>query len=362
MTARATAAHAREPVISVEAEHDLRRVGPGDRTASLRPTRAETEKSIRLGAGDPPRTILRKKVAAAAASSADEAEFFSALAADNVQVRLRYASADPQQVVGYAVTIPEATAADGTPIWYGGGKLAPDLTLPKLRHRWADPRQLDHSKANAPADLADRAIRDATRELRRVLESGAAGAADGAWAAADLLRGAHRALGRPELMAAAEHYERASREPYGRIPPRSRIGIRLRWAARIIAHTTGDYDMAGLLALMGRLVQLLEVIADLRQLQSRPHTGNRRPISSQRRTAGVAPRPDGDRGRGSARTNSSSACPVRLSAATHKGACPAKSLAEAPAIARTIEISSRALSGAGHRPPAPGRRGGAGSG
>ena len=24
-------------------------------------------------------------------------------------------------------------------IWYGGGKLAPDLTLPKLRTRWASP-------------------------------------------------------------------------------------------------------------------------------------------------------------------------------------------------------------------------------
>ena len=24
-------------------------------------------------------------------------------------------------------------------IWYGGGKLAPDLTLPKLRTRWTSP-------------------------------------------------------------------------------------------------------------------------------------------------------------------------------------------------------------------------------
>ena len=31
----------------------------------------------------------------------------------------------------------------GEPVWYGGGKLAADLTLPKLRARWADPHTHD---------------------------------------------------------------------------------------------------------------------------------------------------------------------------------------------------------------------------
>ena len=35
-----------------------------------------------------------------------------------------------------AVADPADTAKGGGIIWYGGGKLAADLTLPKLRHRW----------------------------------------------------------------------------------------------------------------------------------------------------------------------------------------------------------------------------------
>jgi hypothetical protein len=41
------------------------------------------------------------------------------------------------EVTGYAVGRPSHTARDGGVVWYGGGKLAADLTLPKLRARWA---------------------------------------------------------------------------------------------------------------------------------------------------------------------------------------------------------------------------------
>ena len=46
---------------------------------------------------------------------------------------------DPLQVIGYAVALPGDTAKDGSPVWYGGGKLGADLTLPRLRPRWAQP-------------------------------------------------------------------------------------------------------------------------------------------------------------------------------------------------------------------------------
>ena len=39
-----------------------------------------------------------------------------------------------------AVALPGDTAKTGDPVWYGGGKLAADLTLPKLRRRWHQPR------------------------------------------------------------------------------------------------------------------------------------------------------------------------------------------------------------------------------
>ena len=51
--------------------------------------------------------------------------------------RKRYSVTSPGEVTGYAVGLPHHTAKDGGTVWYGGGKLAADLTLPKLRRRWA---------------------------------------------------------------------------------------------------------------------------------------------------------------------------------------------------------------------------------
>ena len=52
-------------------------------------------------------------------------------------VRKRFSTRNPGEVTGYAVALPADTTQAGGPVWYSGGKLAPDLTLPKLRHRWA---------------------------------------------------------------------------------------------------------------------------------------------------------------------------------------------------------------------------------
>ncbi len=123
----------------IEAEYGLTVVARADRTAARRPTRAETEKAARAGQAEPPRITLRRHVQAAAAAARSEPEFFAALARRGVQVRLRYSERNPAEVTGYAVTMPGARTAAGAPVWFGGGKLAPDLTLPKLRRRWAGP-------------------------------------------------------------------------------------------------------------------------------------------------------------------------------------------------------------------------------
>jgi hypothetical protein len=52
-----------------------------------------------------------------------------------VLVRQRPSTTVPGTATGYAVGLPEHTARDGGVIWYGGGKLAADLTLPRLRAR-----------------------------------------------------------------------------------------------------------------------------------------------------------------------------------------------------------------------------------
>ncbi len=117
----------------------LRPTAPADRTAARRPSRAETEQAVRRGWGEPPRVTLRREVCTAAAGAGTEQEFFARLGEAGVLVRKRYSTTSPGEVTGYAVGLPGHTAKDGGVVWYGGGKLAADLTLPKLRRRWAGP-------------------------------------------------------------------------------------------------------------------------------------------------------------------------------------------------------------------------------
>jgi len=123
----------------IELEYGLRVVARADRTAARNPTRAEAEKAARAGQAEPPRVTLRRHVAAATATARSEPEFFAALDRRGVKVRLRHSEHDPGEVTGYAVTMDGAVTAAGEPVWFGGGKLAPDLTLPKLRRRWPEP-------------------------------------------------------------------------------------------------------------------------------------------------------------------------------------------------------------------------------
>jgi hypothetical protein len=51
-----------------------------------------------------------------------------------VLVRKRLSTRNPGEVTGYAVALPGDTGRGG-PVWFGGGKLATDLTWPRLRSR-----------------------------------------------------------------------------------------------------------------------------------------------------------------------------------------------------------------------------------
>jgi hypothetical protein len=108
---------------------------PADRTAGRRPGRAETEQTARRGWDEAPRVRLRREVATAAAGADSEQEFFARLTESGVSVRKRYSTINPSEVTGYAVGLPEHVSKDGGPIWYSGGKLAADLSLPRLRRR-----------------------------------------------------------------------------------------------------------------------------------------------------------------------------------------------------------------------------------
>ncbi|HEY6275701.1 MAG TPA: hypothetical protein VIX86_05165 [Streptosporangiaceae bacterium] len=225
------------------------------------------------------RAVLRNKVTLAAQQARDEAGFFARLRESGVSVRVRFSGTEPGQVTGYAVTLAGHTGADGEPRWYGGGRLAAGLTLPQLRHHWA--------RAPSPApgrgaafwftaperdtiyQHASRQAARAAEHIRRCAYSDPAAAADAAWAAADTLHVAARALRSPALRCAADAYDRAARAGHGRIPRRSHDGNRLRATARLLAMTGDVADDTTLLtaALIANLTALAGAVAELRQAQ-----------------------------------------------------------------------------------------------
>jgi hypothetical protein len=234
------------------------------------------------GAGVPPAAVrgtLRTLVTRAAEQATDETGFFARLREAGVLVRVRFSEIDPGQVTGYSVTLPGHTGPDGTPVWYGGGRLAAGLTLPRLRDRWIRAPSRSAERSGAPRFTAperDEIYRHAARQARAAAEhirhcsvTDPGAAADAAWAAADTLHVAARALHNPHLRCAADSYDRAARAQYGRLPRRSHDGDRLRRTARLIAlagNLTGDTTLTAI-ALMVQLVALAAAVAELRQAQ-----------------------------------------------------------------------------------------------
>jgi hypothetical protein len=97
-------------------------------------SRAELERTAREQRVEPPRTSLARMVREASVTCKDEAEFVRRLRGTEVLVRPRFETGGQEVVVGYSVAM--STQDRETPIWFGGGKLAKDLTLPSLRQFW----------------------------------------------------------------------------------------------------------------------------------------------------------------------------------------------------------------------------------
>ncbi len=129
-----------EALRDVEREYGLR-VLNRDKTADKAPAQAEMAKAGRAGRSETARAKLRRIVQPAAAAARTDSEFFAAIEARGALVRPRPSTTHPGEITGYSVALPGDTTADGRsgrrPVWYGGGKLASDLTLPRLRQRWA---------------------------------------------------------------------------------------------------------------------------------------------------------------------------------------------------------------------------------
>jgi hypothetical protein len=368
----------REACRDVERRLGLRATAPADRTAAKQPSRAETEQALRRGWGEAPRVSLRREACAAAAGAGSEREFFARLEQAGVLVRKRHSTINSDEVTGYAVGLASHATKDGGIVWYGGGKLAPDLTLPKLRARWTRSageglgqpvhgvmaRAVLRGRVTAAAELArdetgffaqlresgllvrlryseinpgevtgytvahpgyteqdgsprwygggrlaagltlpqlrrnwDRDLtgtdlcagsfrltgpeRDAfyrhaaqqanagAEQIRRSAGSDPTAAADAAWAAAATFHATARAIGNPVLRDVADAYDRASRMAHGKIPQRTAEGDGLRAAARLLAMAGGPGDGAtrGAVQLTASLVRLARAVGELRQAE-----------------------------------------------------------------------------------------------
>jgi hypothetical protein len=266
----------REACRAAEERYGLRRTAPADRTAARRPTRAENEKTRRRGCRETPRVTLKRAVSTAAAGASSEQQFFARLDAAGVLVRKRLSTRNPAEVTGYAVALPGDAAKDGAPVWFGGGKLAADLTLPKLRRRWEPARvppekTLTVQERNALWEHAAQTAANASAQIRSQAATCPAAAADAAWAAADTMHAAAAALGSRILRQAADSYDRAARVPYGRIPGPTPAGNHLRRAARLLAASaavSSDNTLA-IVTLVTRLAALADAVAHLRHVQQR---------------------------------------------------------------------------------------------
>jgi hypothetical protein len=267
----------RDACLAAEKRYGLRSTAPADRTADRCPTRAEREKSARHGRTEPPRTTLRRQVAVAAAAAGSAQDFFAHLGQDGIGVRLRYSTKNPGEVTGYSVSLSGDTTKDGIPVWYGGGKLAADLSWPRLRQRWASPHrpdpQLTAEERQHLWEHAARVAAGAADQIRYWSAAGPDAVADAAYAAGDAMRVTAAALGSSILQQAADAYDRAAREQSGRIPAPTPAGNRLRQAARMIsayAYLTRNRTLAPLVLII-RLAALAEALADLRHAQQRAH-------------------------------------------------------------------------------------------
>ncbi|WP_199839946.1 relaxase/mobilization nuclease domain-containing protein, partial [Streptomyces scabiei] len=119
----------------IEKELGLHQVAPGDGTAAQRPTSAERHKAERQGRERTAREELRETVRRAVSGARSDKEFFDRLAAAGVLIRKR--AAPSGDLLGYKVALPDDLNKDGEPVFYPGARLAPDLSLPRIRERWS---------------------------------------------------------------------------------------------------------------------------------------------------------------------------------------------------------------------------------
>lgn len=117
-------------------ERDRRRDGSTAPSWSSLPVNERKALTAAQERADEPREALARTVRGCAGASGDEAEFVRRLRRAGVLVRPRMADGRDDVVTGYSVAAKPVHGERA--IWYGGGRLGRDLTLPSLREGWPD--------------------------------------------------------------------------------------------------------------------------------------------------------------------------------------------------------------------------------
>ncbi|GAA1623441.1 hypothetical protein GCM10009733_020090 [Nonomuraea maheshkhaliensis] len=279
----------RDECRALELELGLRVTAEADRTAACSPTRAERAIAHRVRRSQvTSREVLETKVRNVALAASSESDFFAGLGRDpQMSVTLRKSPSG--EVVGYAVTLAGNVSADGTQIWYGGWKLAPDLSLPRVRQRWTHPggpnsaltRPTVQPETGAAARgqsfprtaqaqqskiAAWQQATAAVREGTTVLQQGGPGTAATAAALADLVTvsaGRAPARVRRQVTIAARHLQRLGREPWkerNEAAQRTHLAMRaVMTAGRMLGQA--DEEAAAVMALLVATVMAVSAIA-----------------------------------------------------------------------------------------------------
>ena len=250
----------------LETELGLTRTADADRTAGRRPGRAEVEIAARQGI-EPARVELARVVREAAVAAHTADEFADVLRGRGYLIQFRRLPSG--DAIGYKI----ARAGD-PPIYFSGGKLAPDLSMPKLIARWL--QRVDTSSQSDPEVLVD--VRDALRRAQHVVRRARGGSApehpDGVAHAIGDVFIALAATTDGALDEAALGYDRAARVRYRPVPPVGPVGAELRaLAGRLIRpRRHGDApDAASTVALFIALAALVQQIAMWRAEQGCRH-------------------------------------------------------------------------------------------
>jgi hypothetical protein len=200
--------------------------------------------------GEPTRLRVGRTVRACANAAATEAEFVRRCRAEGLLMRPRYAQGRTDVVVGYSAA--ERPTGDAKPVWFGGGRLARDLTLPRLRQDWPD----------TPEHAAE-----AAREWRAPARE---------W-------GEKMSEGRRQVLAEQAAKEVAElRKRLASVPP----GDRATWA-KVAGETAGAFAAWSrrVESEPGPLARTANLLSECAQLHARPARVERTPVPSARGAA-----------------------------------------------------------------------------